>query len=236
MLQAWIPLPMWYFSGNAVGWCLSDFMFFYFSFPFIFRYFTTNKKIFILTFIFIIVIYTICIIPIIPVRFLDAIIYINPLTRLIDFVIGIILWGYIKNLKIDKRDRTFWHTNLYLQISLVIIMLAVSIVLWYEVPNRYNLSVLWWPAISLLLIFASGRGKHLFENRLLVNFGNISFSFYLIHGLVINTFDIIINHFSMNIYPITRLLLILITTTGLAYLIHHYFVIPAEKAIRKYIF
>lgn len=33
LLQSWIPLPEYYFSGNAVGWCLADFLFMYILFP-----------------------------------------------------------------------------------------------------------------------------------------------------------------------------------------------------------
>ena len=33
LLQSWIPFKEWYFSGNAVGWCLSDFLFFLWHVP-----------------------------------------------------------------------------------------------------------------------------------------------------------------------------------------------------------
>ncbi|KAA6341559.1 hypothetical protein EZS27_010629 [termite gut metagenome] len=33
LLQSWIPIQGYYFSGNAVSWCLSNEIFFYFIFP-----------------------------------------------------------------------------------------------------------------------------------------------------------------------------------------------------------
>ena len=81
LLQSWIPLADWYFSGNAVSWCLSDFLFFYAIFPFLYMYYIKHKKRFELIFISIASIYISFIIPMIPSGFEDGIIYINPFTR-----------------------------------------------------------------------------------------------------------------------------------------------------------
>ena len=44
LLQSWIPLPIVYFSGNAVSWYLSDTLAFVAVFPFILRWMLSGSK------------------------------------------------------------------------------------------------------------------------------------------------------------------------------------------------
>lgn len=44
LLQSWIPYYKWYSSGNPVGWCLSDFLFFYAIFPFLHSFYIRNRR------------------------------------------------------------------------------------------------------------------------------------------------------------------------------------------------
>lgn len=228
LLQAWIPLKEWYFSGNAVGWCLSDFLFFYSIFPFLCRLITANKKLFIRIYWLILLVYAIVVIPLIPGDFVDGIIYISPVSRLLDFIFGILIWEYF----IIERNVGF-KGNPALHLLWAGGFFIVTILAWYFLPTRYNLSLLWWPSIAVLLLYAVTAGEKLLSIKPLVKFGDVSFSFYLIHVLAIRYLDIIFSRFNFNPSPFGRLLLILFLTIIASFVIHRYFVLPMEKLIRN---
>lgn len=232
LLQSWVPVSEWYFSCNAVGWCLSDFLLFYLLFPLIFSLFQNHKKIFLSVFLTIITLYIVLVVNIIPENLQNAIIYINPATRLMDFIIGIIVWELCNDLKIvGKSD----NVKQRIPSSFVVILFVFTVVLWYYIPVQYNLSILWWPATIVIIMFAVGNGRKFLSNRYLIKFGDISFSFYLIHVLMIFSLDILFRKMNLNFHPLLRMTLILLITAFTAYILHRYFVLPIEKSIRKHI-
>lgn len=103
LIQSWIPESSFYFSGNAVGWCLSDIIFFYISFPLLIYLINRYKKSF-LTISLSMCLIWICVSPYIPLEYRHAIIYINPLTRLLDFLLGIILYQIFHNLQMNPSN------------------------------------------------------------------------------------------------------------------------------------
>lgn len=224
LLQAWIPLSGWYFSGNAVGWCLSDFLFFYAMFPLLNKQFTNNRRRFILTFIVLTIVYSFSA-YFIPSNFVDGIMYINPFTRILDFTFGMVLFGIY-----DTIDRK----KLQLNVVDVLFWLSLSIAMWYLFPSRYNLSLLWWPSIALLILYSTIKQNRLLALRPLVEFGDVSFSFYLIHVLAIQYIDLLFEKTGIpDINPFIRLTVIFTVVVAVSFLIHRGFVIPIEKYIRK---
>ena len=228
LLQSWIPDPNWYFSGNAVGWCLSDFLFFYAVFPFFCKVIKKNYRLFLYSF-FICLAFYIFIIPFIPYDYWDGIIYINPLTRLLDFLFGIILWEWLKNSGKSSLD----SLSPLLAALAVLVVLAFTTIVWYVFPSAYNLSLLWWPSLALLLIYSVTAGSKILSIGPLVRFGDVSFSFYLIHVLCINFLLIIFDRYQILLNPGLELGLILALTVILSFIVHSLFVIPMEKLIRK---
>lgn len=224
LLQAWVPINSWYFSGNSVGWCLSDFLFFYAIFPFISQLFVKNKRKFISGFCVITLLY-VCFVPFIPSDLEDGIIYINPLCRSLDFIFGILLCQIYVSLK-EKRK--------FIPLVDVLFVSALSLGIWYMFPSKYNLSLLWWPSIALIVLYSVTSDNKALSYKPFVKFGDVSFSFYLIHVLAKNYLDILFNKIGLAfINPYFRLIIVLTLTIVASFIIHRYFVLPIEKYIRK---
>ena len=102
LLQSWSPDPQVHFSANAVSWFLSMILFCYLLFPFIIRFLDRWRRNFYIASSILFAVYFIAI-QFVPSGMLNNIIYINPLMRLPDFILGIILWQIIGG-KICIRD------------------------------------------------------------------------------------------------------------------------------------
>lgn len=156
LMQSWIPMKGVYFSGNAVSWCLSDFMFFYAIFPLILKTFHSYKQTFytivgLLTLLYIIGIYFL------PEYLWHPLIYISPIFRLLDFIYGIVLW----QIWAGSRESNFCQRVILLpksvktSIELLVICLIVSAVMVYPIiPGNYSVVSLWWiPMLITIYIF-----------------------------------------------------------------------------------
>ncbi len=156
LLQSWVPVKAIYFSGNAVSWCLSDLMFFYAVFPFLIQFIHKYRKAFWYTLCSVLIIYFSCI-HIIPTRFQHAIIYINPLFRLIDFTLGVGLWQiwsiHRDKIMIKRVANCSIIRSSFLEVSAVGI-LVVAILIYPHCRSSINLASLWWlPSIFTIYIF-----------------------------------------------------------------------------------
>ena len=88
LLQSWIPYKPINFSGNAVAWFLSDILFCNLIFPLLVRKIKrSNLKVVLLSVLFLYFI----IVLFIPYTWVHSLIYINPLFRVVDFLLGIVL-------------------------------------------------------------------------------------------------------------------------------------------------
>lgn len=151
LLQSLIPIEKYYFSFNAVSWYLSDTILFAFAFPqlakFIFGLSKSTKVVF-LSIVF--VIYT-AFLFLLPVEYWHAILYINPLVRIVDFILGIYLYLLYK--KLSQTD-SLWENACLTRINSVpILMLATLVVIscFVSLDTRMIAAIYWLP-ISILLI------------------------------------------------------------------------------------
>ncbi|MCH5219120.1 MAG: acyltransferase [Muribaculaceae bacterium] len=226
LLQAWVPLSEWYFSGNSVGWCLSDFLFFYALFPLLAHSYNRYRRYFVWVFCVIVVLYGLLIVPFIPNRLVDGIIYICPLTRLLDFVLGMVLFGLC-------NCHTVNPFKVYAVGLLSLLVLGVTLFMYYMMPSRYGLSLLWWPSMALIIFYGAKSNSKILTNKVLVWFGDISFSFYMVHVLVIKYFNLFTLKIGMSFSPFMRMLTVLVLAIVVAFVLHRYFVLPVERLIRK---
>lgn len=67
----------------------------------------------------------------------------------------------------------------------------------------------------------------------LVNFGNFSFSFYMIHTLSITVFLKLIKISTIDLHPLLKMAIILLTTIALSWCIYNYFEKPVSKYLLK---
>lgn len=114
--------------------------------------------------------------------------YVNPITRLPDFIAGMLLFQLYDRLK-DKN----------ISLSQGTIIETASIALFFafyfyaiEIPKVYRYSCYYWFPVAMILIsFALQKGhvSRILSNRLLIIGGEISYSFYLIHLFVLLTYS-----------------------------------------------
>lgn len=156
LIQSWFPIESIFFSGNALSWCLSDFMFFYGIFPFAMIFIEKHRKTFYQILVLIILIY-LYFIQFIPEEFDRGLVYINPAFRLTDFFLGIALWQiYVK-----YKDSSFIQSITQNKITLNIIeistllILSITVLIYRNVAWEYAIVSLWWiPAIYIIIVFA----------------------------------------------------------------------------------
>lgn len=90
LLQSWIPDKIFYFSYNAASWYLSDVVFFVWICPFLLRFFasrSTRQLVFgLLVTILLYIMGTLFV----PTDLHHALLYINPLSRMFDFSVGLV--------------------------------------------------------------------------------------------------------------------------------------------------
>lgn len=186
LLQSWIPLKEVYFSGNAVAWFLSDILFFYILFPPLVLRFKKLNVIYIL--VSILSLYLI-VIQFVPSDWVHPLIYINPLFRIVDFIIGMVLALLMKPTMKEGRSSTF------LQLFSLCIAIA-SLLIYSSIPIRYSYASLYWIP-SLLIIVAFSWGGHISNilgKKILVYLGSLSFPFYMMHFSIIIWWRHIENH------------------------------------------
>lgn len=237
LLQSWVPVSEVYFSGNAVSWFLSDLCFCYLLFPVIHRYLSRSFREIRVVIVSFLCLYFI-LVALLPVELIHPIVYIFPAMRIVDFIIGIILWKVLAE-KIFVVNRSV--RNCTLLEACAIGLMLVFILGYSHVPVRLGLASYWWfPVIVILFVFTN-EGKNAYGLiskalcwRPLVILGNISFSFYMIHLMVIHAVGTLSVEFGLEAvaWP-----LMLIGTFGctvmVASVVHRCFEIPVCKICQK---
>lgn len=159
LLQSWIPIESYYFSGNAVSWCLSDFMFLYLLFPFLALFQYRHRKTWWGITAGIIVIYLIGI-AFIPANMRHPLVYINPAFRLVDFMIGIMLWQVWLIAKGSRKFSDFMNSISKFWINVIeisaVAILGIAISTYSNVPQVYWYDSFWWiPTIIIIFVFTT---------------------------------------------------------------------------------
>ncbi len=150
LVQAWIPIPDYFLSFNSVSWYLSDTLFFIALFPLLIRYIiNTTKSIQTIVAVVIFILYVGVVLK------APHMLYVFPLVRLLDFVIGI----YIAKVLLDKlpsisqafRNSVNDNKNWILigSFFLLIFLIIESVLLENELSF---VAVLYWPAIIVIIL------------------------------------------------------------------------------------
>ena len=232
MIQSAIPFAKYSTSINGVSWFISTIFIIYLFTPGILRLNNKTAKkytllklvLLILAVLFFNCCFYMAIREIEYVRFADrglSIIYINPLVRLFPFLLGIIgynIYCLLGEYKIKNG-------------SFIEILGIAIFILWWVTADETGLPIVITECIDMLisllviLIFVFSREgivSIVFSKEKMLNLGNISLDFYLIHYLVINYGMIAAKHFSIDkgiaVLPLTILFLVL-SLYG-AYLLH----------------
>jgi peptidoglycan/LPS O-acetylase OafA/YrhL len=197
MLQSWIPYNRVYFSFNAVSWFLTLMVFFYAVFPFIARKMHEFKREWVILAYLIWVFLYISLQGLIPEAWEHPFLYISPLSRLMDFLLGMVLCLSVQSIHIglkDKIKRLSYHKKSIIEIACVLMLLCMALPADNHVKHGvYLASYYWFPMSCLILLFtlfneSGGVISRLLTNRFLVHCGDISFEFYMIHTLMMGIY------------------------------------------------
>ena len=235
LVQSWIPESSYYFSGNALSWFLSDVLFFCLVFPLIAAFVcrSSPKKLCIIYFLSLFAYWGG--VFLIPESYIHAFIYINPVFRLYDFVLGMIIYKIYKYMM--EHEMLFTKYS-FVKKSIVeilsLLILGAFLYMYPYVSPRISLAAYFWiPSSLLILVFSQGRGiiSKLLSNSFLVNMGNKSFSFYMIHLLAFAVLEFCVNKLQLHLewYVKLPVYFVIILMGGL--LISRYY----EKIIESYL-
>jgi peptidoglycan/LPS O-acetylase OafA/YrhL len=232
LLQSFIPNSDYYFSFNHVSWSLSNEMFFYALFPVILwallrkrlnvRNLLAGSVLIYLALLFIEIVN-------LDARPNEWLFYIFPVARLVEFILGVML-GLIF---IQCNDKIRWSAKVFTVLELLsIILLLAAVYCFANVHQTLRYSVVFLPFISFLIyVFAHqlGHVSKWLSNKLFVYLGEISFSFYMIHQVVIFYLSLspMLDH-----YYISKAVAALAISLLYSAIAYKYFEIPMRNRIR----
>lgn len=158
MLQSWIPIKDVYFSGNAVSWCLCDLMFCYLLFPALYRFINNVHTKTIVIIGLLVAAFYFVIIQLIPDDMVHAFVYISPIFRLLDFILGILVYQAFQKLCKGKIGNYIESSSKIKLTGLEICSMALligCIMAYSYLPEKYNLASMWWFACATMIVLYS---------------------------------------------------------------------------------
>ncbi len=191
LLHSIIPIKAIYFSCNFVSWYLSDIVLMAALFPFIFRWIRKSLVYVNIAMLGILVVAYLIIVRSLPTEWHHALLYINPITRLIDFVIGICVgllflhWEDKKIVENNNGKRKIYITFVAFVSFLIIFVISLTV----SIDNPYSIALFYWLPVAILIFSVSVvsklGGAFLLKNGYMIYLGNISLSFFMIHQIII---------------------------------------------------
>ncbi len=207
LTQSWVPKEDYYFSLNVVAWYLSTSLFLYMMFPLILRFMKKYKSIKIAV-IMLASAYALQVILAYSCHlaqnsfinrdgFTQWFVYIFPVFRLFDFIIGCNLGYIFMNIKTNKQASDKKYTFLELCIFIIIIIQFAIVTFTVARPSAKNPLILtnnWWASTvfwtisscALVFLFALNKGKisKMLTKKPLMYIANISAYAFLIHQIL----------------------------------------------------
>ena len=150
LLQSLIPIKAVYFSFNAVSWYLSDTLLFAFAFPFMVKCLERlDGKGRLMALSIILVAYS-AFVYFLPVQYRHAILYISPLVRVVDFVLGIYLYLLYREKSARHSGR---GTDVCLSRSMTVLMLLAAVMVsCIASEDTVLISAIYWLPLAIVLM------------------------------------------------------------------------------------
>ncbi len=236
LLQSFVPSSEFYFSFNSPSWSISDEMFFYLLFPFLIYFLFKREKIFYVCFLLAVIILIIFTFKITNEKQQHFLFYINPVVRIIDFILGIILYYVSFNIKEIIFKLKIHKYNNFIEITSILIFVFFYLYSIY-IPKIYRYSFWYWiPMCVVILVFyvsKNGIISKFLSRKYFVLLGEISFAFYLFHQLIGRIYEAFLNKISCSNPYFIDFLLILFITLFISSFSFKYFEMPINKKIKN---
>lgn len=233
LVQSFIPSGEYFFSGNAPSWSLSNEMFFYLLFPFL----LFRNNIFLIVISLTIVLFQVTVSQLgLSTGKQHYLIYIFPVTRLLDFVVGILLFRVYCHFK-DKGVSINPDAFQVFAIALLISAIAMK----QNILQAYRYDLYYILPMSLLIFsFAYSEGKisSFLSTKIFILLGEASFSLYLIHQLVIRYIrEVNSLAFGFNgvAWDLIFSLLVIILSIVLSLIMYRFYEMTATRHFRKFL-
>lgn len=252
LLQSILPIPAYYFSFNSVSWSISSELFFYAAFPFLLLGLNKNWA-----FKFIALLFlggaTAYLLDVHDVNYYapekltafsgHGISYINPISRIQEFFIGMLLFkvfDYIKDLRVFNL----------VSCTVLEVLCILAVIFWTQKAVGISYAIIgignsasgeFWSHCStgvlfgfMILFFAINKGlvSKLLQLRLFIILGEISFSMYMIHQIIFRYYNSHRPTFAFlpedAIFPF--LLMIIVASS---YMIWRFIELPAQARLKN---
>lgn len=228
LTHSYLPIKELYFSFNGPSWSISCELFFYLCFPLLLLWFKKLRSFkYLIAGILVILILTL---PyVIDQRWHHGLFYINALFRLVDFILGMLLYDLYLKIKT-------WHTPATLLEILSIIIFIMFFIFKDQVTQTALYSVFYWiPMLFIILVFALQKGKisRLLSHKSAIWLGEISFGFYMFHHLVMRYFMLGNGKFELITDDYLIIFILLSTSIAAAAISHTFFEIPVNRWMRN---
>ena len=234
LLQSWIPVEAYYFSGNAVSWYLSDLMLFLLLFPLFYRAIgrMNGRQLLRLTLgmLVVYVVYVACV----QVDDLNYWLYVFPPVRLMDFLWGMVIWRCYE--LYPSWGRLRWPTIVELLLAVAVVATIVT----YPIHEKWHVSLLHWVVmVPLVLVFMQGDRyggwiSRFLKTRTMVWLGALTLDTYLLHQL---TFAVILHNAEKQDIHVSYLMMLafcLSLVILLSFLTHRWIVTPVQQHLLSY--
>lgn len=222
LLQSWIPNEDYYFSYNSLSWYLSDTIFLSAVFPPILMFVGKQRKRVLQVLLFLLIGIYLAILLAVPPSMRHALLYINPLCRAFDFMIGIFTALFYLNCRDKDSVQKFLRKHKHLP-DIVMMASIVGLILLGAFVNEKYLPIagFFWPLI-VVMILAFAFQQDTVLSTVLKSKGvqlatQSTFSFYMIHIICRTQIELLYPHFS----GVTKVVVVFIVTYILSQLLYY---------------
>lgn len=246
LLQAWLPDPSIFYSYNIPAWYLSALLFFYALFPVLIAVAVRHPKTFYSLYFIAIICYVVFLLFGVDSLSSDMILWatrIFPVTRLLDFVAGVLLWhiySAISNGNLVKRLRSSCFLIKTVVEFLPVVLYFVAVIVADGVSLAWKSQAVWWlPTMCCILVYSlldkcGGLLSKLLDCKWLVAFGNASFAFYLLHVAMIGAVGRVLHFVGIDMDVMWRLSLTLSLAIVASLIVTKYFDEPVGRKLKSY--
>lgn len=153
LLQAWIPDEDIIFSYNTIAWFLCPIMFFYLLFPFLYKLIERVRLIWFVTAL-VLVYYMAA--QLIPLNMIQNILYVSPIFRAFDFMLGIVTYKvfklFLSKIDIDGEKK---HWLPYLFETIICAIIVATILIQPTIGPKWQTASYYWLPLILIILFVS---------------------------------------------------------------------------------